>query len=139
MSDQVIKIGVDFSHRTGLRHCSISDYSGELFYHMVLNESFKKALDGKAKLIVDLDGGRGYSPSFIDEAFGNLVFDFKLDVVKEHLILRTEKFKMWVDYVHQQTFPSWEKRRKEKEFPVKTAEHSEWWRTENDQLKKVSQ
>ena len=38
----------------------------------------KKSFETKIKLQVVLDGTAGYAPSFLDEAFGNLVYDFGL-------------------------------------------------------------
>lgn len=134
MSNIEVKIGKDFHLRTGLRHCAISEYSGELFYHTVLNSNFKTAVERKVQLIVDIDGGRGYSPSFIDESFGNLVYDFGLKLVQKHLVIRSEKYKVWLDYVASQTFPAWEIRRERDERPIKTIVHKDWWRCVNNEF-----
>ena len=42
----------DFSEYPGLRHCNISDDSGEEFYHKILNKSFYKALKNKKKQLL---------------------------------------------------------------------------------------
>ncbi|WP_192820426.1 STAS-like domain-containing protein [Rufibacter sp. LB8] len=113
---------------TGLRHCSISENSGEEFYHKYLNNAFKDSFSRHIKLEVDLDGVRGYSPSFIDEAFGNLIYDFKLENVKPLLIVKSNDFDYWINNIYNETFTAWEKRRKNNEAPRKTEDHDPWWR-----------
>ena len=54
----------DFSEYPGLRHCNISDDSGELFYHKILNSEFKKSYENKEVLTFILDGTAGFAPSF---------------------------------------------------------------------------
>lgn len=39
-------------------------------------------------LLVDLDGTSGYPSSFLDEAFGELVYDFSLEEVKNAFALQ---------------------------------------------------
>lgn len=120
------KVSEIFSKYTGLRHCSISDNSGEEFYHNVLNELFYKTIIENNKLKIILDG-KGYSPSFIDEAFGNLVYDFTLNKVLNNLIIVSDNLPIWRDSIEKKTFPSWEERRKNNEKPKKTKKHKEWW------------
>lgn len=115
---------------TGLRYCSISEMSGEDFYHTMLNSYFKKALEKKEKLEIILDDVEddGYSPSFIDESFGNLVYDFTADIVKNNLILHSEKDPHIVNQIMEMTIPSWERRRLQGEDPKKTVRHRPWFR-----------
>jgi hypothetical protein len=54
----------DFTEFPGLRHCSISEDSGELYYHKVLNSEFANSLSDKSDLILNLDQTTGY-PSII--------------------------------------------------------------------------
>lgn len=132
--ENTLKILDVFGRFTGLRHCSISEKSGEEFYHKYLNFAFKNAFSNNLKLKVDLDGVRGYSPSFIDEAFGNLVFDFKLKNVKKHLIIKSDDFDFWKQSIQEDSFESWELKRKKNEFPKKTCIHEPWWKIENGDL-----
>ena len=129
-----INVTNDFSEVTGLRYCSISDKSGEEFYHTLLNEKFKEAVDKKEKLEVILDGtgDDGYSPSFIDEAFGNLVYDFGKDLVNKYLIVISESEPYIKDQIKDMTIPQWSSRRAQKEEPVVTENHSEWYRFTDD-------
>ena len=126
----------DFSEFPGLRHCNISDLSGEEFYHNVLNPAFEKAYSAKEQLIVNLDNTAGYASSFLDEAFGNLVYDFSLDVVKSSVIIVSEQEPHWKEMIETQTFTQWEERRKGKKCPKVTKEHTAWYRLENNQIKK---
>ena len=107
----ILKILKDFTEYPGLRHCSISDNSGEEFYHRVLNKAFKEAYEQNEKLIVDLDDTAGYAPSFLDEAFGNLVFDFSREIVSKNLELISNQEPLWKDMIKNETFNQWEERR----------------------------
>lgn len=136
--ENTLKILEVFGRYTGLRHCTISEKSGEEFYHQYLNGSFYESFSNKTLLTVDLDGVRGYSPSFLDEAFGNLVYDFELSNVEKFLKIKSEDFPFWAKNIKEETFPSWEKRRINKEKPVKTEDHQPWWRLIDSVPEKVT-
>ena len=123
---KTIKIS-EFSEYPGLRHCNVSDDSGEQFYHKILNEEFKKSFETKIKLQVVLDGTAGYAPSFLDEAFGNLVYDFGLEVVKNHLEIISIEEPDLLNILRSETFLQWEERRRKKDPPKKTIRHNSWW------------
>jgi hypothetical protein len=129
-----ISILKDFSEFPGLRHCNISDKSGEEFYHSVLNKAFKEALEKKEQLIVTLDDTAGYASSFLDEAFGNLVYDFTLEVVSQNIEIISEQEPHWKELIEKQTFKEWEQRRKENKQPKITKEHNSWYRLINNQI-----
>lgn len=131
-----IKISDEFSEDPGLRHCSISDESGEEFYHKILNDAFYKAISNDQKLTLDLDGGSGYAPSFLDEAIGNLVFDFGLENVKKLLVIVSDDEQEWIDYLEDQTYQQWENRRLNGEKPKKTAPHQAWYRLKDNIIQK---
>lgn len=86
--------------------------SGEAFYVQVLNKTFAECFKNKKKLILVLDGVSGYPSSFLDEAIGELVFDFTLDVVKSILDFDTRMYKKRVQQVKEETYCQWEERRK---------------------------
>lgn len=123
-----INIKNDFSAYPGLRNCNLSDNSGEHFYHELLNKKFKEAYESKDKLTVIIDGTEGYAPSFIDEAFGNLIYDFSLDIVKKHLIVISIQEPVWIDRLEKDTYPKWEERRNIGMAPIVTLEHGPWFR-----------
>lgn len=111
----------------GLRHCSISDDSGEQFYHDYLNKYFKEAFEKKEILYIDLDDTSGYAPSFLDEAFGNLVYDFSIKIVKKFIKIKSQQEPEWKDMLLNETFPQWQERREEKNAPEITSNHKAWY------------
>lgn len=117
-----------YSKSPGPRYCYQGDDSGEDFYHKILNEKFKNAFERKSKLIVNLDGPDGYASSFLDEAFGNLVFDFGLENVKSHLTIISKEEPEWIDMIENETYVQWERRRNDNQQPKKTIYHEKWWR-----------
>lgn len=133
MEKQAIKLMVmDYSMSPGPRYCSQGDDSGEDFYHTKLNEAFNKALTENKILEVNLDGPDGYASSFLDEAFGNLVYDFGIDTVSQNLLVISNEEPEWLDMLKDETFQEWEERRKKQEAPKKTVAHEAWYRKNND-------
>lgn len=132
-----IKISVleSFTEYPGLRHNSISEDSGEQFYHIVLNSIFANAYSKNCKLEIDLDNTAGYAPSFIDESFGNLVYDFSLVEVQKRLIIKSEQEPSWKDMITNETYTQWEQRRIDNDRPKKTANHEPWYRLIKGTLK----
>ncbi len=131
---KTISILNDFSEFPGLRHCNISANSGEEFYHDVLNREFRNAYIENHKLTINLDNTAGYASSFLDEAFGNLVYDFSLDIVKNHIVIISDQEPHWKDMIENQTYIQWEDRRKNKQNPKVTKEHEEWFRMIDNKL-----
>lgn len=119
---------LDFDEFPGLRHCSISEYSGEEYYHKVLNYAFKDAYINNEKLTVDLDGTDAYASSFLDEAFGNLVYDFTLANVLQLIEIISDDEPHWKKMLSEKTFKQWEDRRKNRENPIVTELHDPWFR-----------
>jgi hypothetical protein len=70
-----IDVGRDFSRTPGGRYISDGPDSGQLFRQRLLVPALRTAVASKEaeKVIVVLDGPRGYLSSFIEEAFGGLV------------------------------------------------------------------
>lgn len=132
--NKTISVKDVFGQFTGLRHSNVSEKSGEEFYHKILNIEFKNCFESKGILTIDLDGVRGYSPSFIDEAFGNLVYDFGLDNVKRYLKIKSDDKPFWKQSIEKETFIFWEQRRLNNQQPFKTIEHDKWWRFLNNQF-----
>ena len=133
---KIYTISTDYSPITGLRYCYESECSGEDFYHKCLNKWFYEAyVNNREHIKIILDGGEdGYGPSFRDESFGNLVYDFTLDVINEMLEIVAEGDDIWKEEIENQTFLDWEKRRKEKTEPDKYEEHPAWWRLVDGKL-----
>lgn len=123
-----------YSEYPGPRYCNQGDCSGEDFYHKILNSAFAEFIDTKEKLIVDLDGTAGFASSFLDEAFGNLVYDFSEACVRKNLELVSKQEPDWKEMIFNDVFPDWEERRVAHKVPKKTEKHDEWYRFENGNL-----
>jgi len=132
---QIVRV-MAFSTSPGPRYCDQGEDSGEEFYHKVLNPSFSEAYDQKKKLLIDLDGPDGYASSFLDEAFGNLVFDFGKDVVESMASIKSDEEPEWIQMIKTNTYPLWEKRRIEGKPPKKTVEHESWDRLYRGKVEK---
>lgn len=126
---------IDYSQSPGPRYCAQGDDSGEDFYHNKLNKLFADAYNENATLVITLDGADGYASSFLDEAFGNLVYDFGLDAVKSHLEIVSNDEDVWINMIENSTYQEWEKRRNNDDPPRITADHNAWFRLEEGELK----
>lgn len=129
-------IVANYSEYPGPRYCSQGDSSGEEFYHSILNPAFADVISSKIKLEIILDGTAGYASSFLDEAFGNLIFDFTHDVVNQNIIIVSKQEPDWVKMIKDEVFTDWEKRRIENISPKKTKVHAEWFRFIDNKLTK---
>ncbi|MEO8148057.1 MAG: STAS-like domain-containing protein [Bacteroidia bacterium] len=132
---KTISVFENFSEFPALRHCNISEKSGEEFYHTILNKEFNEQYEKGEKLIVNLDNTAGYASSFLDEAFGNLVFDFTLDIVKNHVEVISIQEPHWKTMIENETYPQWEERRVNKKNPVVTRTHGAWFRLDKNEIK----
>ena len=82
--DIIINVAKDYTKTPGGRHILEGKFSGEDFRINYLQPKYLEAISSNCRLIVNLDGGYGYAPSFLEEAFGGLVRELKL---KDDLIL----------------------------------------------------
>lgn len=85
-----INIAKEFDVAPGSRNIDEGTRSGEEFLNSVLLPGYKKAMQDRCILLIDLDGAEGYATSFLEEAFGGLarifspkevlrILDFKSD------------------------------------------------------------
>ena len=72
----------------------------------------------------------------MDEAFGNLVYDFSAKVVSESLVIISNDEDVWLSMIKEETIPEWEKRRIKNEQAKVTSVHNEWGRLVNGQVQK---
>lgn len=70
-------IAKEYTRSPGGRYIREGEYSGEHFRQELLKPWYLESKDLGEELTVDLDGGFGYSRSFLEEAFGGLVRDLK--------------------------------------------------------------
>ena len=137
----ILNVAKDFSLYPGLRTYDISkSTSGEVFYHEYLNPKFYEAIQNKVRLKVVLDGTMGYTPSFIDESFGRLVFDFGEQLVLQNLEIESNEEPNWINQIKGKTIVEWEKRRKKNEVPVNTEGYNvpKWWHIDNGNISLIS-
>lgn len=141
MEEITIKVRDQFSEFPGLRlHNESPNVSGEDFYHKILNEKFYDAFKSNKHLVVDLDETAGYTPSFLDEAFGRLAFDFGLDAVKRTLIIVSKDEPSWENMIFDSTLILWERRRRGNKKPVCSEDYPNkpWWHSSKNGLKQIS-
>ena len=86
-----LEIAKDFSKETGIRYRSESDFSGEEFREDLLLPKFNEAVQLEEKLVVVLDGVRGYASSFLEEAFGGLAREVGVESVQDNLEIISEQ------------------------------------------------
>lgn len=129
MGKEIKKIAViEYTLDPGPRYNNQGEHSGEDYYHKILNEEFYNAVNEDKILEVNLDGTSGYASSFLDEAFGNLVYDFTLDKVKTFISIISKEEPEWKVMLENESFNEWEARREKREEPRKTVSHVNWYR-----------
>lgn len=132
-TDKELTICSDFSEYPGPRYIKQGKFSGEEFYYKTLNPAFAEAVNSGVNLNVVLDGTAGYASSFLDESFGNLVYDFTMDIVKSKIKIISKDEPDWIDMIENQTFVQWEKRRSDNDcIIISEKQDSEWYRLNGD-------
>lgn len=103
---------IDFTEYPGVRykHQGNND-TGEDFYYEKVKPAFHLAIDQNKILEVDLDGTAGYASSFLDESFGNLVYDFPYDEIIKRLQIKSDEEPDWIDIVENETLVEWKKKK----------------------------
>jgi STAS-like domain of unknown function (DUF4325) len=86
-----IHIATEFSATPGPRYIREGSYSGELFRSSLLLPLFDKAVAEGKILFVNLDGGYGYSTSFLEESFGGLARERGIERVLTTLQFASEE------------------------------------------------
>ena len=91
-----INIKEDFSSKTGFRTYEDGPKSGQEFFDTLLHPKFKEALINNVQLRIVLDGGEGYTSSFLNEAFRLLGKEYGSDIVQANLIIVSME---WPKYI----------------------------------------
>ena len=110
----VIKISKDYTVNPGARYYDDGPFSGEDFFHLVLDKSFKSALDNHEKLTVDLDGTTGFASSFLSEAFGLLSEKYTPKTVLDNIDIVSMEEPDWKHIILQTYIPNAIKRKRRK-------------------------
>lgn len=74
-----LNIAKEFSTTPGSRKIKESVFSGEKLRSEILFPLVKKAMTENSKIEINLDGTAGFGTSFLEEAFGGLIRENKLD------------------------------------------------------------
>ncbi len=103
---------IDFTEYPGVRykHQGNND-TGEDFYFEKIKSSFEMAIKQNKSLEVDLDGTAGYASSFLDESFGNLVYDFPFNEVTNRLKIKSDEEPDWIEIIFEETLIEWKKKK----------------------------
>lgn len=109
--EKIIVRVLDYTENPGPRFIHQGDFSGEDFYKKVLNKKMAECINQKATMEVWLDGTSGYPSSFLDQAFGELVYDFTENEVRKIVHFVTKMYMRRVAKLYEETYPQWEKRR----------------------------
>src|SRR5438105_5029909 len=86
-----LNIAKDFTPTPGPRFIKEGKFSGEQFRETILKPRFQQARQERAVLHVSLDGGYGYAPSFLEEAFGGLAREFGASAVLDSITFTSDE------------------------------------------------
>lgn len=100
--------------------------SGETFYHEILNPKFTEAVRKETCVFLDFSKVLSFGPSFIDEAIGNLIYDFGIELVLKYL-KHNIKNQLIVKLLEDDTYNEWQNRRIIDKKPKKTVMHKAWY------------
>lgn len=81
-----INLAQDFTKHPAGRYKVDGPYSGELFRELFLDPVISK----REKTVIGLDGTRGYSSAFLDEAFGGIVKRYSEKVINDLIQFRSK-------------------------------------------------
>jgi hypothetical protein len=111
MEELKIKV-LEYSEYPGPRYIEQGEDSGEGFYYKIIKPKFQECISTDKILVVDLDDTAGYASSFLDECFGNLVYDFEFEEIKKRLKIISFQEPDWVEVIFEETLPEWHKKLK---------------------------
>ena len=103
---------LDFTEAPGPRFINQGEHSGEQFYVDVLNGKMAQCIRENKELDVLLDGTAGYPSSFLDQAFGELIYDFTKAIVEQRVHIITVVNRRRKVKLESETYPQWEEKRK---------------------------
>jgi hypothetical protein len=109
MEELKIKV-LDFTEYPGPRYIDQGEESGEQFYYDIIKPNFEECISSDKYLVVDLDDTAGYASSFLDECFGNLVYDFNYDEIIKRLKIISFQEPDWEEVIFEETLPEWLKK-----------------------------
>lgn len=114
---------IDFTEYPGPRYDNQGPESGERFYVEKLNPAFLRCYKKGSMLVVNLDGTAGFASSFLDEAFGQLTYDFGAALLDDILLIESVDEPEWPRMIKEETIPQWQKRREDGKAPKVTMKY----------------
>jgi phosphomannomutase len=99
-----INIKEDFSATTGFRTYDDGPKSGLEFFEKLLDNKFKEASEQSVKLKIILDGGEGYTSSFLNEAFRLLGEKYGADLVWNNLLIVSEERPKYIEKIKKSVY-----------------------------------
>ena len=135
-SKLAINFGLACNTAGGSHHASFDEGAGFCVFNDVAVAAKYLQNKGYARriLIVDLDNTAGFLSSFLDEAFGSLVYDFGAEEVRKRLKIVSQEEPDWVEMIMNDVVVDWEKRRKSCTQPTITVEHDAWFRLKKGKI-----
>lgn len=100
----IINIKEDFSPTTGFRTYSDGPKSGQEFFDQLLDKKFNEAKNKGVKLKVILDGGEGYTSSFLNEAFRLLGEKYSADFVWNNLDIVSNEWPKYITKIKESVY-----------------------------------
>lgn len=92
MDKIIVNIAKDYTKTPGGRYRREGAFSGEDFRIKILKPAFERFISSQDNtMTVILDGGYGYAPSFLEEAFGGLARETRNPKMKEIKIVSDEE------------------------------------------------
>ena len=82
-----IVIATDFSETPGGRTPKEGEFSGAEFRNSILEPAYKACIENNENLTIDFDHCYGIGTSFLEEAFGGLVREYKYKNILDNIIL----------------------------------------------------
>ncbi|WMN11923.1 STAS-like domain-containing protein [Marivirga salinae] len=79
MSKKKLKIAQDYTTTPGPRYIKEGSWSGEKLRNEIVFPQVSESIKKNEKIEIDLDGTAGYGTSFLEEVFGGLIRENKLD------------------------------------------------------------
>lgn len=99
-----INIKEDFSPTTGFKTYDDGPKSGLEFYNDILDKKFNDAQNNDVKLKIILDGGEGYTSSFLNEAFRLLGEKYGSEKVWNNIIIISEEWPKYIKKIKESVY-----------------------------------
>lgn len=90
----VFSIAKQFSKTPGPRTSNLGPYSAEELRE-TLDDLVRDAIEKHVKIIIDLDGTKGFGTSFLEHIFGGLVRKFGYEPIKRTIAIKSDELPLY--------------------------------------------